>query len=121
MIDYEGRVFRRAGGADAARARYHQSGRHVWAHVEGGPVVVGTLAGQCDDDGKLSLAYALALGTGVVVAGRTTNVPEVRADGSVVLREEWQRSSPDVSCGVSYLEEVRGAAAEPTEAREGAR
>lgn len=120
MISYEGRVFRRAGGGDGASAQYRQRGQLVWAEVTGGPVVAGALAGRCDVDGTLELTYALAMSTGDVVAGCTTNVPELQVDGSVVLREEWRRLTPDACSGVSYLEEVR----EPTTvpgAREGAR
>jgi hypothetical protein len=105
-INYEGRLFQRAGGGDGTVARYRQEGDLVWADFTGGKVRRGTITGTCGPDGTLRLAYTMALATGEVISGRTVNIPERRADGRLVLREEWQRFGEHAETGVSYLEEV---------------
>ena len=106
MISYEGKVFRKAGGGDGTFARYRQDGDLVWADFTGGKVRRGTVTGTCAPDGTLRLAYTMVLETGEVISGQTVNVPEWQPDGSVVLREEWQRFGENAASGVSYLEEV---------------
>jgi len=81
MIDYEGRLFQRAGGGDGTVARYRQDGDLVWADFTGGKVRRGTITGICGPDGTLR------------------------------LREEWERFGAHAGTGVSYLEEVRPAGA----------
>ncbi|WP_207934347.1 hypothetical protein [Actinomadura sp. KC06] len=105
-IDYEGRLFRRAGGGDGTVARYRQDGDLVWAHFGGGKVRRGTVTGTCEPDGTLRLGYVMVLVTGEVISGHTVNVPERRADGRLLLREEWERFGEHAGAGVSYLEEV---------------
>jgi len=111
MIDYEGRLFQRAGGGDGTVARYRQDGDLVWADFTGGKVRRGTITGICGPDGTLRLAYTMVLVTGEVISGHTVNVPERRADGTLRLREEWERFGAHAGTGVSYLEEVRPAGA----------
>ncbi|GAB6900181.1 hypothetical protein [Kineosporia succinea] len=105
-ISYEGRRFRVAGGGDGVVSRYRQSGDLVWAEFTGGPVRRGTITGTCGPDGTLRLAYTLVLETGEVISGATVNVPQRRPDGSLLLREEWERFGEHAATGVSYLEEV---------------
>ncbi|HEX8347097.1 MAG TPA: cupin domain-containing protein [Actinoplanes sp.] len=112
MIDYDGRIFRSAatetadtGGAGPI-GHYHQRGDEVWAEFSGGRVVRGGLAGRCDADGVLTLAYHQLLDDGEVVAGLCTSRPELLADGRVRLHEQWRRF--DGSAGVSVIEETSG-------------
>ncbi|MBW4718022.1 hypothetical protein [Saccharothrix obliqua] len=106
-INYDGRRFRKAGGGDGTVAVYHQDGDLVWADFLGGRVRRGTVTGRCGPDGTIRLAYTMVLTTGEVIAGHTVNVPERSADGSLVLREQWERYGEHAASGVSYLEEVR--------------
>jgi hypothetical protein len=106
-IDYEGRLFQRAGGGDGTVARYRQDGDLVWADFTGGTVRRGAVIGRCGPDGTLRLAYAMVLATGEVISGHTVNIPQWCADGQLVLREEWERFGKHAETGVSYLEEVR--------------
>ncbi|WP_367129125.1 FAD-binding oxidoreductase [Saccharothrix sp. HUAS TT1] len=106
MINYDGKLFRKAGGGDGTVARYHQDGDLVWANFTGGKVRRGTVTGVCSPDGTLRLAYTMVLGTGEVISGQTVNVPQERPDGQLVLREEWERFGDHAASGVSYLEEV---------------
>lgn len=103
-IDYDGRRFRALGG-DGVFVDYHQRGDLVWAVFEGGHVRRGTITGTCDDRGVLRLAYTLVLETGEVIAGHSTNTPH-RLDGTLLLREVWERYGAHAATGVSYLEEV---------------
>jgi hypothetical protein len=108
-INYEGRLFQRAGGGDGTVARYRQAGDLVWADFTGGKVRRGTITGTCDTNGTLRLAYVMALVTGEVISGHTVNIPERHADGRLVLREEWERFGEHAETGISYLEEVKSA------------
>ena len=108
-VNYEGRLFQRAGGGDGTVARYRQDGDLVWADFTGGKVQRGTIIGTCAPDGTLRLAYAMVLATGEVISGHTVNIPERRADGRLLLREEWERFGEHAEIGVSYLEEVEPA------------
>src|ERR1700716_2775199 len=106
MMNYDGRLFRKAGGGDGTVARYRQDGDLVWAEFAGGHVRRGTVT--CGSDGTLRLAYAMVLASGEVISGQTVNTPELAADGRLVLREEWERFGANAANGISYLEEVRG-------------
>jgi hypothetical protein len=106
MIDYDGRLFRKAGADDGTVARYRQDGDLVWADFAGGRVRRGTITGRCSPEGTLRLAYTMVLVTGEVISGYTVNVPERQPDGRLVLREEWQRFGEHAASGVSFLEEV---------------
>ena len=108
-FNYDARAFR-PGGEDPARssvARYHQDGDLVWANFTGREEVRrGAVTGLCGPDGVLRLAYTMVLATGAVISGHTVNVPERRADGRLVLREDWERYGEHAATGTSYLEEV---------------
>jgi hypothetical protein len=107
-IDYDGRAFRSAGADsddDSPIGRYHQRGDLVWAEFAGGAVREGRLVGTCDADGVLEIAYCQVLADGQVVAGRSTSLPAVGADGRVRLEEHWRRL--DGGTGVSWIEEIR--------------
>jgi hypothetical protein len=105
-INYDGRRFRRAGAADGVVASYCQDGDLVWADFCGGHVLRGTLAGLRDAHGTLDLAYTMVLATGEIVSGHCVNTPQRREDGTLVLREQWERYGPHAATGVDYLEEV---------------
>lgn len=108
-IRYDGRRFRVADqpGDDVPQARYHQHGDLVWAEFGGGGVRRGSLAGTCDPDGVLRLAYCMVLAGGELVSGQCVSTPIVLADGRVRLAEQWERFGPQPAAGMSYLEEVR--------------
>lgn len=110
-INYDGRRFRALHSDDETWADYHQSGDLVWAVFEGGHVRRGTVIGVCDDAGVLHLAYAMVLTTGEVIAGHSTNTPQ-QQDGTLVLREVWQRYGEHAATGVSYLQEIPAVSAE---------
>jgi len=104
MLDYDGRRFRAEGST--AVVRYRQDGKLVWAEVSGGEVLRGAITGLCDSTGILHLGYTIVLTTGEVVCGHTVNTPEVAEDGSIRLRERWQRFRPVAASGTSCLNEV---------------
>lgn len=104
VLDYDGRRFRAEGST--AVARYRQEGDLVWAEVSGGEVLRGAIAGLRDHTGTLHLGYTIVLATGEVVCGHTVNTPEVAEDGSIRMREAWQRFRPQAATGTSYLDEV---------------
>lgn len=105
-INYDGRRFRRAGTRDGVVARYRQDGDLVWADFSGGHVLRGTLAGLRDSGGTLNLAYTMVLATGEVISGHCVNTPQLREDGTLLLREQWERYGPHAATGTDYLEEV---------------
>jgi hypothetical protein len=105
-MNYEGREFRKSGDDDGTVVRYHQDGDLVWANFTGVQVRRGAVTGLCGPDGVLRLAYTMVLATGAVISGHTVNVPERRADGRLVLREDWERYGQHAATGTSYLEEV---------------
>jgi hypothetical protein len=105
-INYDGRRFRKAGGGDGVVSTYHQDGDLVWADFSGGPVRRGTITGTCGPEGALRLAYTLVLVSGEVIAGHTTNSPQHEQDGTLLLREQWERYGENADTGTSYLEEV---------------
>ncbi|UYM24669.1 hypothetical protein OIM90_13240 [Streptomyces sp. AD16] len=49
----------------------------------------------------------MVLEDGEVVSGHCRSTPELREDGGVDLREEWERFGERGARGVSYLKEVR--------------
>jgi hypothetical protein len=116
MIDYEGKLFQKAGGGDGTVARYRQDGDLVWADFAGGKVRRGAIMGRCSPDGTLRMAYSMVLETGEVISGHTVNVPQHQPDGRLVLREEWQRFGEHAARGVSFLEELRSQAPVPEQA-----
>ncbi|MCB1036485.1 MAG: n-acetylglutamate synthase [Acidobacteria bacterium] len=111
-LDLEGRVFRSAANTangevdDETLFFYHQQGEVVWAEYEGGEVVKGQLLGRWRGDGKLEFAYHHLNRSGLVMAGTCLSVPEIRADGSLRLDEEWQWLTGDGSKGRSTIVEV---------------
>jgi hypothetical protein len=111
MISYDGRTFRSAAAETAGQdgrgpvGHYHQDGSTVWAEFAGGRVVRGSLAGHCDANGVLHLAYCQLLTDSSVVAGHCTSVPTVLADGRVRLHEHWERFGPQAGTGISVIEE----------------
>jgi hypothetical protein len=105
-IDYDGRKFRRMGVRDGVVASYRQDGDLVWADFSGGHVLRGTLSGLRDAHDALNFAYTMVLTSGEVISGHCVNTPQLREDGSVVLRERWERYGAHAASGVDYLEEV---------------
>ncbi|WP_211280270.1 hypothetical protein, partial [Streptomyces lushanensis] len=73
----------------------------------GGRARRGTLIGLCAPDGTLDFAYSMVLDDGDIVCGRCHSSPEVREDGGVDLREEWERYGSHAAVGVSYLKEIK--------------
>ncbi|MFJ9369696.1 hypothetical protein ACIRRA_35505 [Nocardia sp. NPDC101769] len=106
MINYEGRRFYNPEARDGVIARYHQRGDLVWAHFAGGAVRRGSVTGLVDENGALRLAYSMVLSDGEIVCGVNRITPERAADGTLRLREEWERLGPNGSQGVCYLEEI---------------
>lgn len=105
-INYDGRRFRRVGIPDGVVASYQQDGDLVWADFSGGHVLRGTLCGLRDSRDALNFAYTMVLATGEVISGHCVNTPQLRDDGSLMLREQWERYGVHAASGVDYLEEV---------------
>jgi hypothetical protein len=108
-VHYDNRRFRVADASDGEvpTAQYHQDGDVVWAEFAGGNVRRGSLAGTCDPDGVLRLAYCMVLDCGDVISGSCVSTPTILADGRIRLSERWERYGANAASGVSYLEEVR--------------
>jgi hypothetical protein len=109
VINYDGRRFRRAdaGTDDVPIGHYHQEGDLLWGEASGGAVRRCALTGRVDEHGTITLGYTMLLDDGRIVVGRCVTTPETAADGSLRLREEWERYLPVPDTGVSYMEEVR--------------
>ncbi|MFF8608270.1 hypothetical protein ACF06X_20275 [Streptomyces sp. NPDC015346] len=108
MINYDGRRFRPAEPeAEGRTAVYRQEGDLLWGTFSGGRARHGTLAGVCAPDGTLDFAYSMVLEDGEIVCGRCHSEPELREDGGVDLREEWERYGGHAAVGVSYLREIK--------------
>jgi hypothetical protein len=115
-VDYNGRRFRPVSEdrEEAGRsAVYHQHGNLLWGEFAGGDTRRGTLTGVCSPDGTLDFAYCMVLDDGQVVSGRCHSVPTRLPDGRIRLHELWERYGTHAASGVSYLEEIPPAAAEP--------
>lgn len=107
-VDYNGRLFR-PGGEDPAytsTAHYHQDGDVIWGEFAGGHVRRGSLAGTCGPDGVLDFAYCMVRDSGEVISGHCRSTPRLLGDGRVRLDEEWERYTPHLDQGVSWLEEI---------------
>jgi hypothetical protein len=105
-INYDGRRFRRMGAGDGVIASYRQDGNLVWADFSGGQVLRGTLSGLRNSHDVLDFAYTMVLASGEIISGHCVNTPQARQDGSLVLREQWERYGIHAASGVDYLEEV---------------
>jgi hypothetical protein len=105
-INYHGRQFRRMGASDGVVASYRQDGDLVWADFSGGRVLRGTLCGLRDAHDVLDFAYTMVLASGEIISGHCVNTPQLRRDGLLVLREQWERYGTHAANGVDYLEEV---------------
>ena len=105
-IDYNGRRFRRVDSSDGIVASYRQDGDLVWADFSGGHVLRGTLCGLRDERDALNFAYTMVLASGEVISGHCVNTPQLREDGVLMLREQWERYGPHTASGVDYLEEI---------------
>lgn len=107
MINYDGRRFRPAeAGAASRTAIYRQAGPVVWGEFTGGGVQRGSLAGTAAEDGQLDFAYCMVTDSGEVISGRCHSSPELRPDGGIDLREDWERYGPNASRGISRLSEI---------------
>jgi len=105
----EGKIFRSVTntengevGADTV-FRYHQSGTIVSAEYSGGAIVVGHLVANVLPDGKLDMRYHHINGDGEIMMGRCLSTPEVTDSGKLLLKEEWQWLSGDMSSGYSEI------------------
>ncbi|GGX43508.1 MULTISPECIES: hypothetical protein [Streptomyces] len=108
MINYDGRRFRPAeADAQGRTALYRQEGDLLWGTFSGGRARRGSLTGVCAPDGSLDFAYSMVLDDGEVVSGHCRSTPELREDGGIDLREEWERFGTHAAKGVSYLKEVK--------------
>ena len=114
MINYNGRVFRPVESSESGEAGsdtlfyYYQSGSVVWADYSGGAVLRGHLIAFAAPDGSLDMRYHHVNRSGELMTGICRSMPEVLADGRLMLNEEWQWTSGDRSTGSSRLEEVKG-------------
>ena len=85
---------------------YQQQGSIVSCQYSGGQVLQGHLIAKVDDDGVLDMRYHHVNSHGQLMTGTCISTPEVQPDGKMVLHEEWQWTSGDLSQGSSILEEI---------------
>lgn len=114
-IDYDGRYFVGVEnyniGDFTPETVYHyrQHGDIVWATIEGGGVLFGTLVAKVRGDNELETYWQWIGKDGRYKSGRGCNVPEILADGRIRFREYWAAMSSNTilgSEGSSVAEEV---------------
>ncbi|WP_410578547.1 hypothetical protein [Amycolatopsis sp. lyj-108] len=76
------------------------------AELTGGGVRLGPHTGKCGEDGTIDMAYTMVLASGQVIAGHSTNTPEILPDGRIRPNEVWERYGTPGSRGTSAIEEV---------------
>ena len=112
-INYNGRQFRSASnspGGDVGEStvfHYRQEGEVVWASYSGGAVLFGTLVAKILDDGRLDMRYQHLGQDGLFKTGECISTPELLADGTLRLHEDWRWTSGAEGSGRSVVEEIR--------------
>ncbi|MEZ4651021.1 MAG: n-acetylglutamate synthase [Candidatus Eisenbacteria bacterium] len=110
--DLDGKTFRSItnsdnGDVDASTVfRYHQSGDVVWADYDGGEIVRGHLIAAVLPDGRLDMRYHHINRQGELMIGKCLSTPVLTTGGKLMLREEWQWLSGDMSSGYSEVVEA---------------
>jgi len=110
---YNNKTFRPASNSpngavdDTTRFSYHQDGCIVWAEYSGGSIKKGFLIATVKEDGSLDMRYHHVNTNGELMTGKCKSIPEMLSDGRLRLKETWQWTSGNGSCGESVLEEVR--------------
>ncbi len=111
-MNYNNRIFRgrinsETGEVDAqTRFHYRQEGGRIWASYHGGQVVTGHLQGKAHPDGSLEFLYHHENTQGELMAGQCRSVPTFDANGTLVLKENWQWFTGARNSGSSEVEEV---------------
>lgn len=112
-IDYEGKVFTSIGNSETGEVSsetvfyYRQKGELVWAHYEGGAIILGNLIAKSDENGNLNMRYQHLNKQGKLMTGECFSTPEILPDDRIRLCEKWKWTSGDFSEGESTVEEVK--------------
>lgn len=85
---------------------YKQEGNKLSCKYSGGSILQGHLLGIVDDYGNIEIRYHQINLKEILMSGICTSKPEIMKNGKVRLREQWQWTSGDKSCGESILEEI---------------
>ena len=111
-MNYNGRIFRGRTNTDngevsgETRFHYFQEGDRLWGTYSGGSIVDGHLLGTVFPDDHLEFCYHHLNEDGELMAGKCHSVPSYDANGTLVMKENWQWFSGDQSSGESEVEEV---------------
>lgn len=112
MIDYNNRKFRVMtnsvnGETDGNTIfTYQQKGNMLWCTYDGEQIQKGHLLAKVSPDGSLEMAYHQINVKGELLTGKCRSTPEILEDGRIILHEEWQWTSGNLSKGESTLEEI---------------
>ena len=85
---------------------YHQKDSVVWGTYQGGDILIGTLTGIVNEDGKLNFAYQHVNLRNEIMTGRCVSTPEVLPDGRLRLHEQWEWTCGTFASGKSVIEEI---------------
>ncbi len=85
---------------------YQQTGNMLTGSYSGGRVRFGQLIGLVDDMGRIDMRYHQINTNGELMTGTCQSVPEVSANGKLLLHETWAWTSGDQSTGSSIIEEI---------------
>lgn len=111
-INYNGRTFRSVDTSDNGEVndgtifKYFQRDHIVWADYSGGGITKGHLIATVDSDGNLDMRYHHINEKNELMTGICKSKPEILANGTIRLHEEWEWTCRDHSKGRSIIEEV---------------
>lgn len=100
---FEGKTFRSVANTENGEVgaetifHYHQQESVVWADYEGGEIVKGHLMANALASGQLDIRYHHINQRGEIMTGKCLSTPEVLVNGKILLKEEWQWLSGDMS------------------------
>ncbi|MFK4089852.1 hypothetical protein ACI2LF_37425 [Kribbella sp. NPDC020789] len=89
----------------APYGQYHRDNDLVWAEFYGGGTLrSGRLVGRLRADGSFDASYCLLTGTGELISGTCHSIPEIDAQGNIVISDHFERA--DGTRGVSRIRQI---------------
>lgn len=85
---------------------YKQKGNILTSEYKGGEIVSGHLIGIVDSDGIIEMHYHQINKKGEIRTGICNSRPEIDKDGKIILHENWEWTSGELSSGNSILKEI---------------
>lgn len=85
---------------------YNQTDDIIYADYYGGCILKGQLLGKVINNEYIEFTYHHLNDNMEMMTGKCTSFPELDMDGKIILKETWQWTCKDRSCGKSVLKEI---------------